>query len=242
MGKVTVVGLGPGDESYLTGAARQALAAADVICGYTLYVKLVSDLFPDKETFTTGMTGEIERCRWALQEAQKGRSVALVCSGDAGVFGMASPVLELAEDYPGVEVAVVSGITAALSGGAVLGAPLSHDFCVISLSDLLTPWELIEKRLAAAAMADFCICLYNPGSHHRKDYLRKACDILLQHKSGDTWCGTVRNIGREGQSSEIHTLAELRELPVDMFTTVFIGSARTQRMGDRLVTPRGYDL
>lgn len=242
MGKVYVVGLGPGDARFLTGAAREALAAADVICGYTLYVELVAPLYPEKETFTTGMRGEIERCRWALAEAQKGRDIALVCSGDAGVYGMAAPLLELAAETPGVEVEVVAGITAALSGGAVLGAPLSHDFCVISLSDLLTPWELIEKRLAAAAEADMCICLYNPGSHHRQDHLQRACDVLLREKSGETLCGLVRNIGREGEAYRLCTLAELRETPVDMFTTVFIGSSQTQRIGERMVTPRGYQL
>ena len=242
MGTLYVVGIGPGDCGFMTGAAREALAAADVICGYTLYVRLVAPLFPEKETYTTAMKGEIERCRWALEQAQKGRSVALVCSGDAGVYGMASPVLELAVDYPEVEVVPVAGITAALSGGAVLGAPLSHDFCVISLSDLLTPWPVIEKRLAAAAEADMCICLYNPSSHHRKDYLQKACDILLRYKDGDTVCGFVRNIGREGQASVVCTLSELRETAVDMFTTVFIGCSQTQKIGSKMVTPRGYAL
>lgn len=242
MGKVYVIGLGPGNESYLTAAARAALDQADVICGYTVYVRQVAPLYPQKETFTTGMRGEIERCRWALDQARQGRCVALVCSGDAGVYGMASPVLELAPEYLGAEVTVVAGVTAALSGSALLGAPLSHDFCVISLSDLLTPWEMIEKRLAAAAGADLCLCIYNPASQHRPDYLQKACDILLRHKSGDTLCGAVRNIGREGQSCTICTLSELRGLAVDMFTTVFIGSSQTRRIGDYMVTPRGYSL
>ena len=144
---VFVVGLGPGGAQFLTAQARSALQQAEVLCGYTVYLDLVRPLFPEKETYSTGMTKELDRCRWALETARAGRAVALVCSGDAGVYGMASPLLELARGYPDVTVEVVPGLTAALSGGAVLGAPLAHDFCVISLSDRLTPWEVIETRL-----------------------------------------------------------------------------------------------
>ena len=164
---VFVVGLGPGDPRFLTAQAQSALTQAEVLCGYTVYLDLVRPYFPDKLYYSTGMTKEIDRCRWALETARSGRAVALVCSGDAGVYGMASPLLELAEHFPDVTVEVVPGLTAALSGGAVLGAPLAHDFCVISLSDRLTPWEVIERRLAAAAMGDFCIALYNPSSKGR---------------------------------------------------------------------------
>ena len=238
---VSVVGLGPGDAQFLTAQARHALQEADVLCGYTVYIDLVRPLYPEKETYATGMTREIDRCRWALQTAQTGKTVALVCSGDAGVYGMASPLLELAAEYPDVEVEVVPGLTAALSGAAVLGAPLAHDFCVISLSDLLTPWEQIERRLALAAAGDFSICLYNPSSKKRADYLRRACDILLREKSPDTVCGWVRNIGREGQQHRLLTLARLRDEQVDMFTTVFIGAGTTQAVAGRMVTPRGYE-
>lgn len=241
MRKVYVVGLGPGEEQYLTGEARAALDAAEVLCGYTVYVDLVAPLYPGKECCTTPMTRELDRCRWALETANGGRTVALVCSGDAGVYGMASPLLELAADYPEVEVEVVAGVTAALSGGAVLGAPLGHDFCVISLSDLLTPWELIERRLQCAAEGDFAVCLYNPSSKKRKDHLRRACEILLRVRSGDTACGWVRNIGRAGQERRLLTLEELRDEEVDMFTTVFVGSSRTRCAGGRMVTPRGYE-
>ena len=207
---VSVVGLGPGDAQFLTAQARHALQEADVLCGYTVYIDLVRPLYPEKETYATGMTREIDRCRWALQTAQTGKTVALVCSGDAGVYGMASPLLELAAEYPDVEVEVVPGLTAALSGAAVLGAPLAHDFCVISLSDRLTPWEMIEKRLACAAMGDFCVALYNPSSKGRPDYLQKAVRILLQNgKGAGTLCGVVRSIGRTGQQSSQMTLAEL---------------------------------
>ena len=187
------------------------------------------------------MTKEIDRCRWALETARSGRAVALVCSGDAGVYGMASPLLELAEHFPDVTVEVVPGLTAALSGGAVLGAPLAHDFCVLSLSDRLTPWEVIERRLAAAAMGDFCIARYNPSSKGRPDYLARAVRILLANgKAPGTVCGIVRNIGREGQESRVLTLAALETTPVDMFTTVFVGNAQTRQLSGRMVTPRGY--
>lgn len=240
MGRLFIVGIGPGDEKHMTAEARSALDRADVLCGYTAYLDLVAPLYPGKETFSTPMKKEIDRCRKALELAQSGRTVALLCSGDAGVYGMASPVLELLPEYDGVEAEVVSGVTAALSGAAVLGAPLGHDFCVISLSDLLTPWDIIEKRLRCAAEGDFAVVLYNPSSHKRADYLHRACDILLETRGGETACGTVRNIGREGQETRLLTLAELRDARVDMFTTVFVGSSTTKDVGGYLVTPRGY--
>ena len=238
---VFVVGRGPGGGQFLTVQAQSALQQAEVLCGYTVYIDLVRPLYPEKECYATGMTRELDRCRWALDTARAGRDVALVCSGDAGVYGMASPLLELAPDYPDVAVEIVPGLTAALSGGAVLGAPLAHDFCVISLSDRLTPWEVIEKRLAYAAMGDFCVALYNPSSKGRPDYLAKAVRILLENgKNADTVCGIVRNIGREGQTARVLTLAQLENTAVDMFTTVYIGNAATKQLGDRMVTPRGY--
>ena len=177
----------------------------------------------------------------ALDDALESKTVAMVCSGDAGVYGMAGPILQLAPEYPGVDIEVIPGVTAALSGAAVLGAPLANDFCVISLSDLLTPWPVIERRLDAAARGDFSVCLYNPASRRRTGHLRRACDILLQTRRPDTVCGWVKNIGREGQQSRVLTLAELREETLDMFTTVFIGSDATQVIDGRMVTPRGYE-
>lgn len=238
---VYVVGLGPGNARFLTAQAQAALQAADVLCGYTVYIDLVRPLYPDKEVYTTGMTKEIDRCRWALETAQSGKTVALVCSGDAGVYGMASPLLELAQSYPAVTVEIVPGLTAALSGGSVLGAPLAHDFCVISLSDRLTPWAVIEKRLACAAAGDFSIALYNPSSRGRAGYLQKAVHILLANGKGpQTVCGIVRSIGRAGETARLLPLAELENTPVDMFTTVFIGNAATRVLGGKMVTPRGY--
>lgn len=241
MNKLFVVGLGPGEARYLTEQAREALERADLICGYSVYIDLIRPLYPQKEYFTTPMKQEMDRCRYALDSAQRGITTAMVCSGDAGVYGMASPILELAVDYPDVEIEVVAGITAALSGAAVLGAPLGHDFCVISLSDLLTPWPVIETRLECAAKGDFALCLYNPGSKKRADYLQKAVQILMRAgKAPDTCCGYVRNIGREGQQARTLTLVELESAPMDMFTTVFIGSSTTRILENHLVTPRGY--
>lgn len=241
MNRLYVVGLGPGKTEYFTAEAVRALEDADVICGYTVYVDLVRPQFPDKEYFSTGMRQEMERCALALQSAASGKTTALVCSGDAGVFGMASPVLELAEKYPDVDVVVVAGVTAALSGAAVLGAPLSHDFCVISLSDLLTPWEVIETRLKAAALGDFAVAIYNPASKKRKDHLRRACEVLLENgKAPETACGYVRNIGRDGEEAVLCSLAELKDAELDMFTTAFVGTADTYAAGGRLITPRGY--
>ena len=242
MGKVTVVGIGPGKFEGLTMEADEAIKQADIIVGYKKYVELVMPHYADKEFFDNGMRQEEARCREALKMASEGKNVALVCSGDSCVYGMAGLVYQLAPEFENVEVSAIPGVTAALSGSAVLGAALGHDFAVISLSDLLTPWELIEKRLDACASADMCIALYNPGSHKRTDYLMKACDILLRHKAADTVCGTVNNIGREGQTARTMTLAELRDTPVDMFTTVFIGNSATQIIDAKMVTPRGYRI
>jgi len=238
--KLSVVGLGPGAGSDLTGQARAALEAADLIVGYTTYIDLVRGEFSHKELLSTGMRREIDRCRMAVERTLEGKNVAMVCSGDSGVYGMASLIYEVAQEFEPVEIEIIPGITAACGGGAVLGAPLNHDFALISLSDLLTPWELIEKRLTIAAEADFVLCLYNPSSHARPDHLKQASDILLKVKSPDTICGWVRNIGREGQESKTMTLSALREETVDMFTTVFIGSSRTKLISGKMVTPRGY--
>ena len=241
MTKVYAVGLGPGGKEMMTEEAICAIEKSDVICGYTVYVDLITSMFPEKETFTTPMKKEIDRCKWALETAQSGKTVAMVCSGDSGVYGMAGLLLQLLHSYKDVEVEVIPGITAAISGAAVLGAPVGHDFCVISLSDLLTPWDLIVKRLELAAEGDFITCLYNPRSKKRIEHLTTACNIMLKHRSEDTVCGWVKNIGREGEEYRICTLKELDNEPIDMFTTVFIGSSQTKLVDGKMVTPRGYE-
>jgi precorrin-3B C17-methyltransferase len=186
------------------------------------------------------MRQELERCRAALDAAASGTVTALVCSGDSGVYGMAGLVYELSPGYPGVEIAVIPGISAALSGAALLGAPLTNDFAVISLSDLLTPWETIVKRLEAAGAGDFVICLYNPASRNRRDYLAKACGILLRYRKPETVCGVVRNAGRREEQRRVMTLEELGTYEADMFTTLFIGNSATELIGGKMVQPRGY--
>ena len=245
-GRIAVVGMGPGMESMMTQQALRAMDAADVIVGYTVYLGLLGERFAGKELLSTPMKQETERCRLAFAEEAKGKRVAMVCSGDAGIYGMASLMFEIREelgdDAAGIDIDVIPGITAASSGAAVLGAPLNHDFCVISLSDLLTPWELIEKRLRAAAEGDFAIAIYNPSSKKRHDHLRKTCDILLETAEPERACGYVRSIGRDGEEFRACTLAELRDTEVDMFTTVFIGNSQSRIIDGRLITPRGYRL
>ena len=239
---VYVVGIGPGAYEEMTIRAVRALEASDVIIGYTVYVDLVKDHFPEKTFLTTPMTKEVERCEMALEEAENGRVTSMICSGDAGVYGMAGLMYELRarKELWNVEITVIPGITAATAGAAILGAPLIHDFAVISLSDLLTPWDKIEERLRNAAKGDFSICLYNPSSRKRKDYLKRACEILLEYKSPETVCGYVRQIARVGEEKYLTTLQKLKETETDMFTTVFIGNSQTMQIGETMVTPRGY--
>jgi precorrin-3B C17-methyltransferase len=232
--------MGPGAWDKMTIEAAKALEESDTIIGYTVYVDLLRDHLADKEFLTTPMTKEVDRCRMAFEEAEKGKNVSLVCSGDAGVYGMSGLMYQIGEDYPQVKLNIIPGVTAALGGAAILGAPLIHDFCLISLSDLLTPIEKIQKRLEAAGEADFVVVLYNPSSRKRADYLQKACDILLRYRDPSTVCGIVENIGREGETKKVLTLRELRDTPVNMFTTVFIGNSQTKEIQNYMVTPRGY--
>ena len=247
---IYIVGIGPGKSDGMTIEAKNALEASDVIVGYGVYIDLVRDAFPDKQFAQTSMGKEIERCKLCFDFALEGKAVSMICSGDSGVYGMAEPVLFLQKEnsvYQRVEVCVIPGVTAATSGAAVLGAPLNHDFCVISLSDLLTPWEIIEKRLRAAVEGDFAMAIYNPSSHKRADYLKKACQIMLDAgASPDRACGYVKNIGREGTEAHTCTLKELQTAQVDMFTTVFIGNSQSQIVktgaGTKLLTKRGYKI
>lgn len=243
---ISIVGMGPGKIEMMTNEALSALEQSDVIVGYTVYIDLIKEHFLNKEFRSTPMRKEIERCRLCFELALEGKRVALICSGDAGVYGMASPMLLLKKEnsrYKDIKLNVISGITAANSGAAVLGAPLNHDYCVISLSDLLTPWSQIENRLKTAVLGDFAIAIYNPSSKKRADYLRKACEIMLQAGAGkERACGLVENIGREGTKACVCTLGELMEKNVDMFTTVFIGNSQSELYENYLITKRGYSI
>jgi len=240
LNKLYVIGIGPGEYEQMTLKAIHAMEKSEVIIGYTVYVDLVKEHFPGKEFLTTPMKKEVDRCVMAFEEAKKGKVVSMICSGDAGVYGMAGLMYEIGANYPEVELEVVAGVTAATGGAAVLGAPLIHDFCLISLSDLLTPWEKIEARLLAAAEADFVVCLYNPSSRKRSDYLQKACNLMMQYKSPETVCGIVSYIGRDGEHYEVMDLKTLRDTKVDMFTTVWVGNSQTKEINGKMVTPRGY--
>ena len=240
MNKLYVIGIGPGEYEQMTLKAIHAMEKSEVIIGYTVYVDLVKEHFPGKEFMTTPMKKEVDRCVMAFEEAKKGKVVSMICSGDAGVYGMSGLMYEVGVNYPEVELEIITGVTAATGGAALLGAPLIHDFCLISLSDLLTPWEKIEARLLAAAQADFVVCLYNPSSKKRSDYLQKACDLMMQYKSPETVCGIVSYIGRDGEHYEVMDLKTLRDTKVDMFTTVWVGNSQTKEINGKMVTPRGY--
>ncbi len=225
----------------MTAQAYRILKESDTIIGYHVYLELLGEEFAGKEQLSAPMRQEIQRCLLCYQKAREGKKVALICSGDAGVYGMASLMYELGKEYGDCELEVVPGITAASSGAAALGAPINHDFCAISLSDALTPWETIAKRLRAAAAGDFVLVLYNPASKKRRDSLLRACDILLEEMEGTRCCGYVENIGRKETKTAVCTLKELRDCGVNMFTTVFIGNSQSYIEDGKLITKRGYD-
>jgi precorrin-3B C17-methyltransferase len=241
---VSLIGLGPGDPSYLAQKAEKMLREAEVVAGYKTYLRLMpEELLKGKETISTGMKSEIERCERAIDAALAGRSVAVVCSGDPGIYAMAGLVFELLEQrglLGSLPVEVVPGIPAFCAAAALLGAPLMHDFASVSLSDLLTPWEAIERRIRAAAEADFVIVLSNPRSKQRSWQLERAVEILLERRAPSTPVGVVRNASREGESVWLTTLSELDTQQVDMLCTLIIGSSRTRALGSSMVTPRGY--
>ena len=242
-GMLYVIGIGPGGADQITPRAEAAIGRSTLVAGYALYIDLIRDLVAGKKVIRTAMRGEVERCRKAIEAAVSGETVSVVSSGDAGVYGMAGLVYQLcAELAVAVQVEVIPGITAATSAAAILGAPLTHDFAVISLSDLLTPWEEIESRLDLASKAGFVIAIYNPVSKKRADFLKKACSIVSRNLGEGTACGYVKNIAREGQVCRVLTLKELASAGIDMFTTVIIGSKNTRIISGKLVTPRGYRL
>ncbi|MCD2217632.1 precorrin-3B C(17)-methyltransferase [Listeria monocytogenes] len=240
---IYVIGIGPGDKRLMTGEALQAIEDAEVIVGYVTYIKLIKELIKDKEVVKTGMRREIDRCQEAVDIALTGKKVAVVSSGDAGIYGMAGLVLELAEkSNPELEVKVIPGITASIGAAAVLGAPIMHDFCHISLSDLMTPWEVIEKRLTHAAMADFVVCFYNPRSKGRANHLANAFQKMMEYKSGDTVVGIVKDVGRKEERKIITTMRDIDYELVDMTTMVIVGNKETYVKNGKMITPRGYTL
>lgn len=238
-GKIYVVGIGPGLHEHMTNAARVAIENSDVIVGYSTYLSIIEELIVGKEIDSSGMKKETDRCKRAIEYAMTGKTVAVVSSGDPGVYGMAGLVLELAED---MDIEIVPGVSAANAAASALGAPLMHDYCVISLSDLLTDWELIKKRLEAAAMGDFVVALYNPKSMKRVEHIEVAREIMLKHKKGTTPVGIVQNARREGEKIVVTTLEDMLSHEIDMFTTVIIGNGNTYVKEGKMVTPRGYKI
>ena len=243
-GTLTLVGFGPGSEDHLTPIARRAIEGADTIIGYRTYIDLVRPLIQKKTVIETGMTEEIDRATQAVELAYSGQNVALVSSGDVGIYGMAGLAYEVLEEkgWTGreVEVAVIPGITALSACASLLGAPLMHDFASISLSDLLTPWDVIRRRLKAAAEADFVVALYNPRSSKRVRQVEEAREILLAHRAHDTPVGIVKSAMREGEVVVISTLDAMLTHPIGMLTTILIGNSQTRLVSGRMVTPRGY--
>ncbi len=244
-GKIFLVGLGPGSEAHMTARAREAIAVSDTIIGYTTYIKLVADLIENKEVIRKGMTEELDRCHEALSRARAGKIVSLISSGDSGVYGMAGPTYEVLLESgwkpgDGVEVEVVPGSSAINSCAALVGAPLTHDACTISLSDLLTPWPTIMRRIEAAARADFVIALYNPKSGRRTQQIVEAQRILLQYRKPETPVALVKSAYRRRQNIEFSTLEKMVEADIGMLTTVLIGNSNTFVREGLMVTPRGY--
>ncbi|MCR5486629.1 MAG: precorrin-3B C(17)-methyltransferase [Lachnospiraceae bacterium] len=238
MGRLYVVGIGPGGIRDMTARAAGILKECEVIAGYDRYIDRIRQDFQGKEWLCTGMAGEEERCRRALETASQGRRTALISGGDPGIYGMASLALSLSLEYPGVEIEILPGLTAATAGAALLGAPIANDLAVISLSDYHVSWEQIAQRLRLAAQGDFCIVLYNPASRARPDSLKKACAILRESLPEDRLCALAHQIGREGERTELCTLGRLSALKADMSSTVFIGNSRTREINGYMVTPR----
>ena len=240
---IYVIGIGPGCRDLMTQEAISAMEDAEVIVGYKTYIKLVEDFIKDKEVVQNGMRKEVDRCQDAIDIAKTGKKVAVISSGDAGIYGMAGLILELiTKQELDIPVKVVPGVTASIGAAAVLGAPIMHDFCHISLSDLMTPWEVIEKRLRLAAEADFVICLYNPRSKGRSEHLAKAFKIMGEFKDGSTPVGIVKDVGRADQEKFICTFDTMDFERVDMTTMVIIGNKSTYIKDDLMITPRGYTV
>lgn len=227
----------------MTFKAAETIQNADIVTGYTAYVNMMKPIFPDKEYKATGMMKEVDRCRMAIEDAMSGKDVAMISSGDSGIYGMAGIIYQLADEMKAdIEIDTVPGMTAASTAASVLGAPLMHDLAIISLSDLMTPLDLIMKRVDCAGIGDMIVCLYNPKSKTRTEYLNQAQQILLKHRSAETPVGIVRNAGREDQRAQITTLGDLDKADVDMFSIVIIGNSQTYVSNGRMITPRGYRI
>ena len=248
MGKLYVVGFGPGGKEHMTVKAVEVIEKADVVTGYTTYIELLKEFFEETggKNFiyiATPMMREVERCRIAVEEAMKEQTVAMVSSGDSGIYGMAGIIYQVADELQAdIEIETVPGVTAASAAASVLGAPLMHDLAIISLSDLMTPLDLIMKRVDCAGLGDMIVCLYNPKSKKRTDYVEQAAEILLKYRRPETPVGIVRNAGRKDEAKCLTTLGELKNAEIDMFSIVIIGNSQTYISKDRMITPRGYNL
>ena len=244
MGKISVVGIGPGSLDDITYRARRTIEEATTVVGYKRYVDLIAELVEGKKVLDTGMTQEIDRCRAALQEASAGENVVVISSGDAGIYGMAGLVLELLVKMDDAEKpefgGVIPGVSAMSAAAGLLGAPIMHDFVVISLSDLLTPWEIIQERAELAAQGDFVTALYNPRSHKRVGQIKAVQEIFLRHRAPETPVGIVTGASRANEAVLISRLGDFTKEDINMFSIVIIGNSKTRQVGDWMITPRGY--
>ncbi|AWI06575.1 precorrin-3B C(17)-methyltransferase [Clostridium drakei] len=238
MGKLYVVGIGPGGLDYMTVKSVKALEESDIIVGYTKYIEFIKPIIKDKVVFSTGMRGEVERCKKAL-ELSKDKVVSIVSTGDAGIYGMAGLILEMKNDE---DVEIIPGVTASSAAASVVGAPLMHDNCNISLSDLMTPYDLIKKRVELAAQGDFIISLYNPKSNGRPLYLKECMELIKKYRSGDTPVAVVKNALRDGEEKTLFTIDSFDDSNVDMFSIVIIGNTKSYIKDNKFVTPRGYSV
>ncbi|QXM05656.1 precorrin-3B C(17)-methyltransferase [Crassaminicella indica] len=242
-GKIYVIGLGPGSREHMSKRALDAILDSEVVIGYKTYIHLIKDLLDEKEVIDSGMKKEVERCNLTIDKALEGKRVCIISSGDAGVYGMAGIMLEVKyERNADVEIEIIPGITAASAAASVLGAPMMHDFAVISLSDLLTDWKLIKKRIECAAKGDFIIALYNPKSKGRVYQIEEAREIIMKYKEKDTPVGIVRNAKRDGEEVIITDLENMLKYNIDMLTVVIIGNSKTYVKNGKMITPRGYQL
>ena len=245
IGKIKIVGIGPGNISEMTPKARLAIETAEIIAGYNTYIKLIPELVSGKKIIGTAMMQEVERCQMAIEEARAGTNVAIISSGDAGIYGMAGLIIDMILKLPESEqpqFEVIAGVSAVNAAAAILGAPLMHDFAVISLSDLMTDWELIKKRVECAAMGDFVIALYNPKSKKRVKNILEVQEILLQYKNKNTPVGIVTNAGRLDECKIISTLENFTNEEINMFSLVLIGNSKTYVKAGFMITPRGYEV